>query len=398
MSDYKAIISAINSILNDITLERIRNFTAENPIEIAKQLGASRKSVKLMELLEVNHPSLGRKFVRFGYSTGQINYFLLAKWLMLRARVVGAEMAYQSVLSLESSDVVHGYTVTLIRGLEFYGAIDFYNGIKLVDYQNLPSTILENLAVKINPERERLYPPYTYLIQPLSNNFFDADYPFVDDHLKLYSESELLIVNYLSLFTDAFAPTVDRRWYVLNDEVPMSGICDYQSICYLEMEPPKIHFNLNSVAKEEIESTFIKYIEIPTDLKLPIDISISRIVKAMNTWNNVNKAIDLGVALEAAFIHEESKLKKSQQVRNTGAHLVKVFEGYKVKSLLYTIYGIRSDAVHRGKVLNEYKVDNVGFKPVSILLDLGVNVLKHCIIGIIKRNGVVPKVTNNPDI
>lgn len=391
MSDYMEIVLAIKDVLDDKTLEKISNFSAENPIQCAKMYGASEKSLKLMELLKNNHPEFNRKFIRFGYSTGEISPYLLAKWLMLRARVVGAENAYQSFLSLESNNVVYGYIVTLIRGLDFNGCIEFFNGIKLVDYSNLPNTILKNLEIKINPDNERFYPPYTYLIQPLCNNFFDVDYPFSNDELNFYVEYELLIVNYLSLFADEYAPTVDRRWYVLNDDVPMSGVCDNQSNYYLEVEPPKIHSNWNDIDIIEIESLFIKYIEISADLRLSIDISISRMVKAMNTWNNVNKAIDLGIALEAAFIHEESTENKSSQVRKTGAQLVKKFDGYDVKSLLYTVYTIRSDAVHRGKVQNEYKLDNVGFKSTMTLLDLGIKVLKSCIVEIINRNGVVPR-------
>ncbi|WP_198781552.1 HEPN domain-containing protein [Shewanella putrefaciens] len=390
MSDYREVVFGINDILDDKSLERINNFSAEDPIQWAKKLGASVQSINFMELLARKHPSFCRKFIRFGYSSGEINPFLLAKWLMLRARVVGAEEAYKSVLLLESNDVVYGFNVSLIRGLDFTGSIDFIDGIKLVDYKNLPKTILKSLEVKMNLDNGSLHPPYTFLIQPLCDNLFDSNRPLVDDSLHFYVDHELLVVNFLSLFSEHYAPTVDRRWCILNDDVPMSGICDNQYSYYLEIEPPKIHSDFKNVKIKEVELLFQKYMAMPHKLRLQIDISLSRRVKSMNTWNYVNKAIDLGIALESVLTAPRTSDQLSLQVRLLGSKLARTeFEQRrKVYSILKAVYTLRSLAVHNGEVTDQKIKGEDGKKPAREILDLGLNILSDCLKEIINRNGL----------
>lgn len=344
-----------------------------------------------MKCLEEAYPELCHACFRSGGAAERINPAALAKWLVLRANQVGAENAYSSLISLEASTEVAVYNITLINGLDFQGVIEFRDDFYLADYQNLPDKIKNNVHSKVMAGHPNIHPPYTFLFKSFRSDLISDDLDdSAMDNLQSYVNTESIIVNFLSLFSVREAPTIDKRWCLLEDDVPMSGIIDNSYTHYLEIKPPKGVEEWSNVDLNEVIDLYQRYMAVPEKKRLPIDISLWRRAQAMNTCDNINKAIDLGIALESVLTSAKTRDQLSLQIRVLGAKLSSSDrdERSKVFSKLKCIYGIRSEAVHNGTVDNFYKIKDEGRKSTSEILDDGIRILGNCLREIIMRNGL----------
>ncbi len=393
MANESEIIKAIQNVIHDESLNVIPDlWLCDDLIDTAKKWGFSLESIELMKLIESNHPRLANASYCTANTSRTVTPISLAKWLANRAKIVGAESAYSSILSLELNTEITSYNVTLLRGLQFQGAIDLGLGIYLADFHHLPSQIQQNVNDKVMKLGRSIDLPCTFLYRVFDlnlTNFVDTESRFNSDD---YSILESLITNFFSIFSRRYAPIVDRRWSVLPDDVPLSGIVDNTCQSFLGSESPFWRELFTKDVAENLKMLLCKYMAIPEDLRLPIEISIFRLSTSMNSFRLVDKAIDLGIALEALLVDENSTTKKAAQVRSVGSRLVPKVRDFKVRSVIHTVYGIRSDAVHRGKIKDAYSLDSKGVIPTSELLMLGVEVLQLCLIEIIKSGGVVPRV------
>ncbi|TOB86498.1 hypothetical protein CGJ95_22490 [Vibrio parahaemolyticus] len=111
----------------------------------------------------------------------------------------------------------------------------------------------------------------------------------------------------------------------------------------------------------------------------------------MNTWNNVNKAIDLGIAVESVLTSPDTTVQLSLQIRILGSKLVKANtdERLKISALLDALYKVRSSAVHTGTLKPHYRVKGRGNKiQPNTILDESVDILGKCLIAIIEMDGL----------
>lgn len=383
--------SAFETAMYDERLLRAPSFWAENWLEFVPMLGLSPESIRFIKLVEELHPNLSHGGFQVGGSGRRINPVELSKWLVRRAHQVGLERAYAELQDLEQNSEVNIFNVTLINGLDFKGVINFNNDIKLSSYDLLPDSIKSNVGQKVDSFIPNVHPPYTYLYQSYKADLISSC--FGDDmHLALreYIKYEQLIVNYLSLYVSHNAPCVDKRWSLLEDHIPMAGLIDNSYGSYLEIIPPKICEDWSGIDTEEISAMYMKYIGIPEKMRLPLDISLWRRTQAINTWNNVNKAIDLGIALESILTVPDTREQLSLQVRVLGSKLVSSQQEKRRKAFSYlkTVYSIRSSAVHNGKVEQSYKVSGEGKINISAVLDEGITIHRDCMKEIIRRGGL----------
>ncbi|MDE1336447.1 HEPN domain-containing protein [Vibrio aestuarianus] len=84
--------------------------------------------------------------------------------------------------------------------------------------------------------------------------------------------------------------------------------------------------------------------------RLPLDISLARRSQAMNTWNDTNKAIDLGIALESILTKPDTNGELTLQIKIIGSKLAShdLEKRKEISSILNAAYSIRSSAVHDG--------------------------------------------------
>lgn len=119
--------------------------------------------------------------------------------------------------------------------------------------------------------------------------------------------------------------------------------------------------------------TFEAYFTLPQERRAELDVPLHRLNEAIRHRSPVNRAIDLGIALEALFL--SGKTDPAQlgfQLRMRGAWLLgrTLEERREIVSQLKSIYQFRSNAVHTGVVANPKKPSD--FKKVIDMLDLGI--------------------------
>ncbi|MBY6064818.1 HEPN domain-containing protein [Pseudidiomarina sediminum] len=382
----------INKSLNDARLCGLMQLLGGDWQKWAKSQGVSTQSINLMKQLDSQYSKVSNAKYRIpGGGGSKINPADLAKWLVLRAQKVGSKAAYSSLKCLAQNPCTSGYHVTLINGLDFTGTVNFGDDIKLVSGNFLPQDIQDGISQKIARMGHTAKPPYSFLFKPVDVDVF-SDEP--DEHdeaaTQNYVDSEFVIVNFLSLFSKRHAPCIDRRWSVLSDSTPMSGIIDNGYQGFMEIRPPKVPENWDDVDLEQLPEIYKAYRQIPEKQRLPIDIALWRRSQAMNTWDDTNKAIDLGIALESVLTSPKTREQLSLHIRVLGSKLVSKDsnERSEIFLLLKCLYRIRSEAVHNGTVDKSYKIKNRGSVRTSEVLDEGIALLSRCIKEIIKRGGL----------
>jgi len=392
------IIKAINTSVAEGNIQQLTLWVAQDDWRnYAKAFGASRNSIKLANLIEEEYPRLSSSTFRAGGHGEKINALYLAKWLVLAASTVGAELAYSSLLELESSSDVVIYNLSLISGVDFKGKAELIDGIYFCDFENLPNTIRENVNNKLMKlssslsSSGRVHPPYTFLCQPMESKLLSND--LSDSNINTiqgYVNNEFLITNFLSLFASNHAPCVELRWCLLEDTTPLSGIIDTHSTQYLEVIKPKHYDSWNGIDAEQITHLFEKYLSMNEKLRLPLDISLACRSQAMNTWNYTNKAIDLGIALESILTKPDTNGELTLQIKIIGSKLASydLEKRKEISSLLNAAYSIRSSAVHDGILKDSYKVNGRGKLRPSIIMGETFPILRDCLVKIIEKNGL----------
>lgn len=382
----------INKSLNDTRLCGLMRYCGGDWLTWAKSQGVSTNSLNLMKQLKSQHSEVSNAMYRRpGGGGSKINPADLAKWLVLRAQKVDSESAYSSLKCLAQNPRTTGYHVTLINGLDFTGTVDFGDDIKLVSGNFLPQDIQGGISQKIARMGHTANPPYSFLFKPVDVDVFADELDEQDEAAtQNYVDSEFVIVNFLSLFSKRHAPCIDRRWSLLSDSTPMSGVIDNGYQGYSEIRPPKVPENWDDVDLELIPEIYKAYRKIPEKQRLPIDIALWRRSQAMNTWDDTNKAIDLGIALESVLTSPKTREQLSLHIRLLGSKLISrdSNERSKIFLLLKCLYRIRSEAVHNGTVDKTYKIKNRGSVRTSEVLDEGIALLGRCIKEIIRRGGL----------
>lgn len=324
------------------------------------------------------------------------NPLFLAKWLVVRAEQVGSQRAYDDLIESCKTPDVTAYNVSLITGVDFDGKIEFSDGAFYCGFQNLPESIKHNVNEKCmhisRMNGSDVHPPFTYLCSPIIySNTPDGDYENRKKQITTYVNKEHLIVNFLSLFSNSHAPYIEVRWCLLEDHFPLSGIVDTQATSQLESIRPKHYETWRELDIQHVQRLFNSYMRMEERLRLPIDISLSRRCQAMNTWNNVNKAIDLGIAVESVLTSPDTTVQLSLQIRILGSKLVKANtdDRLKISALLDALYKVRSSAVHTGTLKPHYRIKGRGNKiQPNTILDESVDILGKCLIAIIEMDGL----------
>lgn len=390
MSEKNSIIAAINSSKNDQNLIQMRPIQVEDWQHWITHYQFSNESINLMKLLERHHPKISIARLQIGASGGVVNPITLAKWLVIAANRFGAEKAYESLLALETTSTVPIYVVTLISGMNFSGSIEFESGVKLVGGNQLPSEIQHNVCGKLAGCHTDIAGPATFLYMRFESDIADQnEHESTFSKISDYVELESSFINFLSLFAMSHAPSINRRWCLLPDSVPLSGIYDTNTQSYIEVRHPKMYEEWDKVDANEVRRLYTKYKDIPIQKRQPIDISLWRRSQAMNSWNNINKAIDLGIALESVLTTSSTD-QLALQVRVLGAKLAEndFAQRQVIFSKLKVIYTIRSNAVHKGKIEQSYKIPNQGSVSVDQILSEGIVIMATCLKKIIERNGM----------
>jgi len=134
---------------------------------------------------------------------------------------------------------------------------------------------------------------------------------------------------------------------------------------------------------------FEKYYSIKTEIReRTLRVPIDRLARATTALNATDRAIELGVALEALLLRDDEASELSYRLSLRGAHLQGGDAGARrqLRKLLKKVYDLRSKAVHRGWIDPEKLSDGV---PARQTIQDGANACAALIRLVIDRGGEV---------
>jgi hypothetical protein len=142
----------------------------------------------------------------------------------------------------------------------------------------------------------------------------------------------------------------------------------------------------NGEKAREVVGLFLKNLQLCDKLK----VSFSRLNRAIRQTSNVDKAIDLGIALEALLVRDTLPNDPiSFKLRLRGALLSgdDPAERYKADRLLNVLYDARSKAVHTGHVANDHKLMGETLHAGEVLRQ-GTSLCANLLLAVMRRGSV----------
>ena len=304
----------------------------------------------------------------------------LLKKIVELAVALGSDRASAIFIdSIESSQCPFG-NYTLVGGVTTENPIQIFDGIRLVPLPNVVQSWPDNLPTFL-PDSElqhrfrkaafleedwtvspRFMLPEDYLAGiPLTS----TDSPFIT---KATSQQAQEFNPYL--FCVALSLVIKRKAYVsmqwrslsIDELVNLRGTTGFQ---YVTVQSPEDRIE---IAAEQIEDATTVY-DLLKEMKRKdlqkLEIPISRLIESTSRPHLVDRIIDLAIALESLYLPNiESELGFRLRLR-AAKHLEDDLKRRRVIAQQFrTFYEARSDAVHTGRVRNEYEVTKKKTVPI----------------------------------
>jgi hypothetical protein len=287
---------------------------------------------------------------------------VLAQWLVHRSGKVGVAEALNEVDRFIAHDATEMLTVLAVGGIHLERAVQLEPDIVLTPIELLPPSTLRNealgripaLAIQMQPLRLR--PTAAIAIKYRMAVAFDPRDPPSPELAKAISERETRLTEAQLCLTVAYKGVADliAAWSQ-PAEASTPAIFQSAAVSTLVAGSPRRTASQTDHAKaQRILTLFRQFRGDPKSLHVPL----YRLNSAMAQVGIVERAIDLGIALEALLMHESGSDKRSsnQEIRfKIGTRGAWLGGGtYEERNVRFTnlraLYGLRSVAVHSGRI------------------------------------------------
>lgn len=336
---------------------------------------------------ELRNPIFGRFHDKtFNVGTGEvtINIALLAKWLVINVLKIGIEETIQNLRDYLSKDKNSAYRITAIPSLQIDEIIVLNDNLYLSS--ECPPGLEDTLS-KLLLETNNWSYPYSFIVEKL---YIPKTYD--QNYAKEISQTEHIfeICNLLSLLTINNAPAPLAHWILLSPEVPFSSIIDGNKVWYPELKLSDHPEVISNDQGKALKSLISQHQKICAERKNPIDVGLYRLISAINTKNQTQKAIDLGIALECILTAPKVRDQLSLQFRTIGSLITgKTLEERKKHYEIYkAIYSLRSEAVHNGEIPQQEGIADRGKISSYQIIQEGIALAKTAFIYFISKGGM----------
>jgi hypothetical protein len=357
--------------------------------KVSKELDEIKKFLSTeAELTKYNNALLNIK----PFGSKQVHHWTLAQNLLFISLTENPRQAVQSLDKFLKLDHVPVEFVYALYGVKLPREVKLTSDLKLMSFNDIPESFNKKFFIRGGHQINRelfgfsIYPTAAFVknfrskpqVKPAPVGTGSRSENYIDQEI---SDAYL----WLCLIGDT-RPIVVVHWYNIADWVPFAR----HSPETITPEIPDILFKtwIHKV-KKFTETDIVKAQELhrkfqalkETDKK-KLRISLDRLNQAVWRSKQVDKAIDLGIALEALFLEGVGeqlslmfRLRGAWFLGDTSDSRKKLFED------LNDLYDIRSKAVHNGGFEQIYKKKNE--EDVAKLLDRGISYCRKAIIKII---------------
>lgn len=350
--------------------KRSNLFVSINPNILEELKKALRHDIRIIEIFD------DKMMVTSCGGADFVNLDILAKWLVSKSQDNGIE----ATISILNNYIGLDYTLTkrilVLEGIKVTEIINISESINLVPFDSLPVSYGKELLVPHLSKQIILNPNY-FKYEDIAKSALVKEVkvtPKTVDHNALeipgedYDELNNVILNetcdFLTLFEGSTAHQI-AFWSELDDTVPCKDMIGNHVSCPDQTHILRKSIEINKGTWSNKQDLYRNYIKMNKKEKELLTIPIQRLNLSRRQENEVNQAIELGIAYEAFFLNDKDT---TDQISFTLRLRVSRFLGSnyderkKLMRFITKFYGARSQAVHTGKL---------GCK--NILPEIGIN-------------------------
>jgi hypothetical protein len=311
----------------------------------------------------------------------------LARWLVSRARTVGAGHAVSDLARYLKEDTFSISEVCLLTGVNISESVDVANGIRLLPFDQVPDS-----------SQKRMFTPtfhdaFTFARQaPTAALMCHSQYP--KHHVVATGPVQLANVqnrfgdmNDARLILALIVPNASSLvafWANPDDAVPLGdSSAGWQSTLG---QDSGFHASatLTPTDLERLRSLYPLFCSLNPNHRQHLRLPLERLSRAVRRHDRTDSAIELGIALEALLLNDmdEERGELTLRFRLRGARLLGQTpeERAIIYRVLGQVYRLRSHAVHRGAI-----PEQLGRTPAGDILTDGYRLAARAIETLIRQ-------------
>jgi hypothetical protein len=287
-----------------------------------------------------------------------VDYPSLARWLLVRARQVGAEQTLENLLCfLAASDLPYRITLAL-GGITLDSSCTLGQNITLLPWEEIPDSWGKSKAfAMLTASGLSTDFPQAALVRDIT-----LPRQNVPQKKGQQAEYNLIPVDYTDLrdallcigLVGPVAPYELLTWPDPPEWAPILGV-DISMPIY---EGPSPRSPWPSEAARQARELYERFLRLSQSDKDLMRLRMQRLNSAMRRRNPVDAAIDLGITLESLFLGDPERGELSFQLRLRAARVLGQDEEERARvfTLVHKLYKARSAAVHTGRIPTTKKV------------------------------------------
>ncbi len=329
---------------------------------------------------------------------------MLAQWIVAKAIERGPEAAVLSLEQYTASSFTPGYEILALAGVEIQQNYQVTEDITLVPFSALPLSYAKDaldppllhpeflLSIGLSPNYAMKYrgqAPKAALIRPIkiSPKSYPLDYSLDDQELFRLDDQLYQVCECMTLIGPS-APLSFAHWTEVDQEVPCSQLLGSGWSEPVHDVMPTHAYKYNETDLNEMGKLASQFLGLSQGTKDKLRVPLLRMNQALRRTNLADKAIDLGIALEALLLNDRSYQEQiTFTFRLRGAWLLgnDLIARSRLMAIFKALYELRSAAVHSGKVSANTKVTGRGKVETRTLLDEGIRLCGDTIRKIISQ-------------
>lgn len=275
----------------------------------------------------------------------------LAMWLMRRAKQVGAKVAYHELTEYAENETFDAYEVAILAGVSVGQPTDIGNGVHIYPAAEVPILSLMQMIEDIKYSSLFLSErPGAFLIKRFAHKRLHIAGDERNPTPFVFGPAEDLRDAHLCMSVGGLVgPQIIAYGTQVGDKTPNPGGLGWALPMHRSVGISK---NINQNLLDQIKQIHEAFSVLPEEVKHKLRIPMERINNYAALKDPVDKAIELGVALEALFLEDNNRSELRYQFSLRAATLLGTDAGsrHEIFDLMKTMYDLRSQAVHNGRI------------------------------------------------
>jgi len=282
----------------------------------------------------------------FGGGSVRMTYQSIAVWLLARSRITGTSKALGELATFVDATELRAFASIALDGVDFDSPVQLAEDVSIVPWAMFPETATKSYLTRgiFATGVRRPHAAIVHSVRIPKLLYHQDDKPEVPA-VSFDTANDALLVLALA---GPVAPYALATWVDVPESVPSLGAAMMLS----EATGTFHRTSLPPDAQQQLAPVWAAWRSLPSASQASLRVPLYRLVSAMRRRTTVDAAIDLGIAIESAFLSDvtgaSGELKFRIQLRAARWLSEGATERAAVFALVGALYDARSTAVHQG--------------------------------------------------